>query len=147
MWLVCCAMAVWIVWPQGYLVIISFAIRFDRITAVFLPSHEKFVTSLANILSMTYHTCRYINAIVCASQVLFQWESFIFCHGFETYSAMDLLSFSMATTKFKGFCKAMKHLWFAFVTCSKQVPCSSLASVQSWYCRCFVGNHYLRIFF
>jgi len=48
---------------------------------------------------MTYHTSRYISSKVWASQVLVQQVSHIFVSNCETAGTMDLLLFSMATTK------------------------------------------------
>ena len=48
-------------------------------------------------LFMTYHTSRYINTIVCACQVLVQWEWLIFCHYLWNTCYHGFAVFSMAT--------------------------------------------------
>ena len=71
-WLVYSAVVFWIVPRQGHLVLVtvSFTILFVPITAMRWPSFGKFVTSLTNILFMTHHTSRDVNAKICASQAL-----------------------------------------------------------------------------
>jgi len=53
---------------------------------------------LAIILLIAYHTSRYINAVVCTCQVLFQRKVLVFVIIVKTHGTTDLLLF-MATTK------------------------------------------------
>jgi len=57
----------------------------------------KFICCLANMAA--HHTSRNINTIVCACQVLVEWEGFIFCLVLWNSSECVFVVFSMATTK------------------------------------------------
>jgi len=104
-WLVYSAVVLWIVPRQGHVVVVtvSFTILFVPIIAMCWPSFGKFVASLTNILFMTYHTSRDVNAKICASQALVlvsNWN--IWYHGF--------VIFSIATTK----CTVLTWPWATF---------------------------------
>jgi len=79
-WFICDNMEHWIVPWQGHFIFAIFTIWSVPITVVQWPSLGKFVHGLVHVLFMTYHTSRYMNTIVCADQVLFQWVGFSFAH-------------------------------------------------------------------
>jgi len=63
-----------------FVVFIKFTTWSVPITAVLRPSHGKFVFGLTDVLFVANNTCRHINAIACAYEVLVEFEVFRFAH-------------------------------------------------------------------
>ena len=101
-WFIYVTMEHWIVPRQGhfiFVIFINFTIGSVPISALRWPSLGKIVLGFIDILFVAYQTCRYTYTIICACQVLVEWEGFSFAHYLWNTRHHWFVVFSMVTTK------------------------------------------------
>ena len=101
-WFVYVTTELWKVSRQGHFIFVIFinlTIGSVPITAMRWPSRGEFFLGLPEILFVANHTSREINAIICACQLLVEWEGYSFAHYLWNTWHHWFVVFLIVTTK------------------------------------------------